>query len=475
MEALPTVTRGSEEDEAYERREGLLQAKERGEGGEEEDDREPQGPLRLIGMNSFFFAYGCYISSFGIVTLPTESERFFPQYHDLALASFLAIAGLSQLSGPTAGFFSDRYVSRHGRRRPLLAMGALVALPSIFVMWLARSYPAAGWAPTTYFAAFFLAMMALNTMYSSCAGLIPDLVPEAELGKANGIMAAMTALGACMGFLFIFNFPDTAALYKLYVGLMCTTVPLTLVASREKPALAEHPPWEWSEITSSYWIDANAHPDFFYLFLCRMCYYCGVSVQVFVKFWMRDIVVDKDGHSFTTEESAKYTADIGFIIQVFGALGAYPSGLLSDLTGRKPLVAISCFGIIAVYICFCFMDHLGQLLWMGTVYGLWNGMYLSVDYALAVDCLPSKEESARWLAVWSVACFLGTTIGPLVSGPVLFIFSVPPDPDAGPDAPHRTSHNGYRAIMLIGAVWMALSAALLVMIKKGGRPARNQL
>mmetsp|Transcript_5745 Transcript_5745/g.19596 ORF Transcript_5745/g.19596 Transcript_5745/m.19596 type:complete len:95 (-) Transcript_5745:9-293(-) len=93
MEALPTVTRGSEEDEAYERREGLLQAKERGEGGEEEDDREPQGPLRLIGMNSFFFAYGCYISSFGIVTLPTESERFFPQYHDLALASFLAIAG----------------------------------------------------------------------------------------------------------------------------------------------------------------------------------------------------------------------------------------------------------------------------------------------------------------------------------------------------------------------------------------------
>ena len=63
---------------------------------------------RLIASQLFMFAYGLWISSYAIVTLPAESERMFKHDHDIALAGFLAIAGVTQLAGPVAGFFSDK-------------------------------------------------------------------------------------------------------------------------------------------------------------------------------------------------------------------------------------------------------------------------------------------------------------------------------------------------------------------------------
>lgn len=43
--------------------------------------------------------------------------------------------------------------------------------------------------------------------------------------------------------------------------------------------------------------------------------------------------------------------------------------------------------------------------------GVGNGAYLSVDYALACDTLPSKEHAAKFLGIWGVAAFIGTMMG----------------------------------------------------------------
>ncbi len=34
-----------------------------------------------------------------------------------------------------------------------------------------------------------------------------------------------------------------------------------------------------------------------------------------------------------------------------------------------------------------------------------NGVYLAADYALAVECLPNKEDGAKDLALWGIAAF----------------------------------------------------------------------
>lgn len=147
--------------------------------------------------------------------------------------------------------------------------------------------------------------------------------------------------------------------------------------------------------------------------------------------------------------------------QVFGCISAYPSARVSDHTGRKPMVALACGGIIAVYLLFCFVDDLRLELVIGGIYGFFNGSFLSVDYALALDTVPSKDDAARWLAVWGVGGFLGTSMGPLISGPVLMLWPGPRQTETGVE---RNPLGAYQALLVSGAAWMALSAFFLTFI-----------
>lgn len=57
-------------------------------------------------------------------------------------------------------------------------------------------------------------------------------------------------------------------------------------------------PLLWSEMLRVYWIDRRTHSDFFWVFVIRICYYMGVSVQSFILFYLRDVVrVDDPTHT----------------------------------------------------------------------------------------------------------------------------------------------------------------------------------
>ena len=294
--------------------------------------------------------------SYAVVTLPLESERFFPAYHDFALACFLGAAGVSQLSGPAAGLVSDHWVSRHGRRRPLMLAGTLVALPCIALQGLSREHPASWAAVGVYAASFFGSMLALNVIYAASAGLIPDLVRPDQVGQANGLMAAIMAAGACFGFVFAFAATSQAQLYVMYAALALVCIPTTLLCAQERPS-KQRPgeAWTWAQLGRSYWISRAEHPAFFWLFVTRTCYYSGVSSQVFLQFYFRDCVRDH-GQALKGRDPARWTAIMSFIGQVFACISAYPSARLSDRVGRKPLVAAACFGIASVYVAFCFVQ-----------------------------------------------------------------------------------------------------------------------
>ena len=93
-----------------------------------------------------------------------------------------------------------------------------------------------------------------------------------------------------------------------------------------------------------------------------------------------------------------------------------------------------------------------------------DGMYLSVDYSLAIDTLPNRDDAARWLAIWGLASFLGTTIGPGVSGPVLYFMkgNLPQGADPGV---HPNTVQGYTALLIIGCVWMCGCTVFLALVK----------
>jgi len=433
---------------------------------------------RLIGINAFMFGYGAWISSFAMVTLPSESTRFFPGAESVALGSFLFIAGASQLSGPWAGYESDRTRHKLGRRRPMIIRGAVVVVPALVMMLYARTNYEEAYAAALYYLGFTAAMLALNVMYTAATGIVPDLVPESQTGEANGVLAAMSAGGACTGFLYTFVYPNLGSLYWFYIALVFVTVPITCYSANEPSTLkggdgdiegveggasALDAAFSWRDLASMYYISPRdeTQKSFFWLFVCRTFYYTGISVQVFLQYLLRDTAVKSDGTKLVAHEPAQAVAFLSVIGQLSGMLCAYPAGVLSDYIGRRAMITISCLGIISVYFLFIYVHKMSDITFVGVYYGAVNGMFLSVDYALAIDVLPNREQSARWLAIWGIASFIGTSIGPTIFALILH-FS-----DENEDG--TTAQSGYTVMLLIGAFWMVLCASGLVLVK----PRRN--
>ena len=46
-----------------------------------------------------------------------------------------------------------------------------------------------------------------------------------------------------------------------------------------------------------------------------------------------------------------------------------------------------------------------------------GAQFMTVDYALAVDVLPSEDDAAKDLGIWGIAAFIGGTMGPMLCTP----------------------------------------------------------
>jgi MFS family permease len=125
-----------------------------------EDDEEQSAPsvCFMICLNLFGFAYSLVVCTLGVVILPSEAIRLFSDQHAMMLGIMLGCTGVSQLIGPAVGYQSDRSTSRYGRRRPLMALGAVVACAGFAAMLFARVEQL----PYMYMAALATASCGLN-------------------------------------------------------------------------------------------------------------------------------------------------------------------------------------------------------------------------------------------------------------------------------------------------------------------------
>jgi len=256
-------------------------------------------------------------------------------------------------------------------------------------------------------------------------------------------------LGALTGFALFGFMLSTAHAYAIYCVTVFITVALTCCVAREKPH-REPTRYSCTELLSSYSIDMVAHPDFFWVFVTRTFYYMGVSLQSFVLFMLRDVQ--------RVEDPTFCTSLLAMIGQLAAAVVAIPSGHLSDTYGRKPLVWTACAFMGLVYLGFACSPSLRTVLLLGVAYGIGNGVFLSVDYALACDTLPSFENAAQGLGVWGVSAFLGSTIGPLIAAPLLAYFGWTLSPD-------HYSAPGYVAVNFAGSVYVTCAALFLRYVK----------
>jgi len=343
------------------------------------------------------FGYGLFYASVGVLLLPQEALHMFEEQHAIFLAVMLALAGVSQLVSPAAGYMSDRTCHWMGRRMPYILLGNLTLFLCLGAMFLARTY-LYGY---TYLALLLAAVISLNVAYTGFTGLVSDVVPLTQMGFASGVMGAMTAAGAVTGLVFLGWLGEQRLdlAYGVYAAAVFFCTPFTYFAVRDKPLSREDSKVSSAaELWKSYWISPASHGDFFWVFVSRTFYYMAVSVQIYILYYLRDTMKEAE----IKNNAQKYTAILCVISQGASGIVAAIAGSWCDSFGRKPLIYLSCLVMAMVYVGYCFIDTYPWVIALGLCYGSSNGVYLAVDYALAVECLPNQDDHAKDLALWSL-------------------------------------------------------------------------
>ena len=125
-----------------------------------------------------------------------------------------------------------------------------------------------------------------------------------------------------------------------------------------------------------------------------------------------------------------------------------------------------------------------------SVLGMANGIYLTMETSLAVDTLPKSRSSsqlkqmaeesgkkkkdkgsAQLLGIWGVAAFLGSALGPMVGGPLLYAFGRQGNA-ANPDDEEEYRLLGYAVVLGLSSFYFLCSAWSLRYIKMSSSERR---
>lgn len=195
------------------------------------------------------------------------------------------------------------------------------------------------------------------------------------------------------------------------------------------------------------WIEPLRQHNFRWVFLTRFSLMMGLWLfETFIEYYFDDVL-----HLTNFIQATSILAGLALI----GALAsAIVAGWLSDHLGRVKIVFIAS-GLMALAAATFVIAPAALILWpMAVIFGLGYGAYYSVDWALAVDTLPSLQEASKDMGIWGIASNLPTVIAPLVGSAIIDALS----------AFHATAL-GYRLVFAVAALAFIIATGFIVKVR----------
>lgn len=437
---------------------------------------------RWIEITSFQFIYSMINTGMALCVLPEEADRLNQGAGSLWVGIYLGIVGATQLVNPLAGRLSDRHCSQLGRRRPFILGGTFVALVCFVLLRISSQML---W-PYCYMAALGTAMIGMNFAYAAQCGLPADIYSENggsprddadrdTVGIVSSLVAVHSFLGSLAAITVIIA-TNNAPVYIQYTFFMimlvaCCAVVCNSANEENTENSSRHSPMTFSDVLSTFMIDLNKDRDFFWVLVGRLFYYMSTCPTVFLMYYIRDMV----GINSDADIRVKL-ATLMIVAQLMGAAVSVPAGRTSNNLGRKPVICAACLVMSFTYLLYIWAPTLPQderwqtVLVAGVAYGLGSGIYLSVDYALALDCLPAGKSTAEAFGLWGVAGFFGSTAGPILGGIILALNPSDTTPAAtATNSDLHYSYRGYTSVMLGLGVFMNIFVILATYLIRGTR------
>jgi MFS family permease len=348
---------------------------------------------------------------------------------------------------PTIGSISDYTITRWGRRKPYIFIGA-----SLDVVFLYGIATANGIAAIGAFVA--LLQFSYNFAQGPFQGYVPDLVPARQVGLASGLLGLFSALGNLIGYVVAAlavwgsGTNSNAFFYgTMAIGLVEFVAMLgVIVRVDEGTRVKSRNGRSWFAIAREAWgMDILAERSFLWLVGSRFFILAGAALYpILSTFYLAQVF-----HLNAVETGQTKLILLG-IVATFLTLAIMPAARLSDRIGRKRVIYASCLagaiglalGAVAPVL---LVAMFGAALFAGSA-----GAFLAVDWALMSDIVP-KASTGRYMGISNVATASAGTFALAVGGAGVM-----------DTVNHWLGYGtGPRAALLMGVLCYIIGAALL--------------
>jgi MFS family permease len=372
-------------------------------------------PLRqLLQLSVYWLGINSIMGGLGVV-VQKRIPALVPAPWDgpaIALQSVLTMIMAAAIQ-PTIGVLSDHTISKWGRRKPYIAIGASLDILFLIGIGTANGYVA--------LIAFLVAIQfSSNFAQGPFQGLIPDLVPQRQVAFASALVGIMQTGGFVLGTIVI-TYGVTSNDYLLPLlflgGIQLATAIGTLLWVHERKAPTERAGRSWLAIARSAWgTDILREKSFLNLVISRLLFLAGINMLLgfYILFMERSLLI-------TTEQEGFWIPVTAGTVALLTLLSTIPSARLSDRIGRKPVIYAACvFGAAGMAITAIAPSI--EVFVLGVVMiGVASGTFLAVDWALMTDIIP-KAASGRYMGISNIAVVVGGPFASVIGGILIFSF-----------------------------------------------------
>jgi MFS family permease len=427
--------------------------------------------LDYVTINAYWLGMSFVAVSLTPVIMPYLVQQFVPEALKNTYYGGLRTAGLivAILVQPLAGMLSDRSTMRWGRRRPFILVGTIFDLVFLALVALSGNF----W---MLLIAVLLLQSSSNTAHGAYQGLIPDLVPQEQRGKASGVMAVMQLLPVV--FLPVIGMLIDQG--RVELAILAVMIPL-FVAMLPTMTVREQPLRERSQtpikprvvrimlltlifaagtgvfgglvgfvgallmgkgalqlvavgvsglvaiagaIIVGVWLSARVgigegvhrHSSFVWWVVNRLLFFSAVgSMQGFLRYFLEDVLL--------VPNPGQASALLMAVVGVFTGVAALGGGFLADRFPRRRLLIFA--GVIAgagTFLLF-FSMNMSMVYFSGFLIGVATGLFLTTNWALGTDLVP-PEEAGRYLGISNLAGAGAGVVGAGIGGPLADFFNM---------------------------------------------------
>ena len=405
------------------------------------------GNLWHAALSSFWFGSFFLWIPLTTVLLQNRVDHLISQ-HNLQNTGIGVAAGIGGILAvtvpPIVGAWSDRLNTPYGRRRPIIVVGTLLTMPGLFLIMAATNYGEllVGYAIVQFF---------FNAAGAAYAGVVPDVVPAQQFGKASGFLGTMTLLGIGAGTGVTSVLGDAPLMYVIIAIVVLVSLGPMLWAAREegKAPVYRAPAMTFRQKASDFFRPLH-EGDLAWVIFTRLMVSAGITVvQVNLLNFFKDVVLGG-------AKADTFTAIWLLVMVVTAVPFGFFGGLLSDRLQRRKIFvygAGAAQSLVAVVFILFYPTAQSIVIGLAVAYGVGYGLYYAVDWALACDTLPDKKQSAKDMGLFHIALTFPQAIIPFFTGPLIDALN----------GPH--GNGGYRVVFSSAVVFMILGTVFVSRIR----------